>query len=70
MEGVYVEENYRKLGYGRLLISACEVWAKSLGCSEFASDCELDNEASLAFHLCCGFTEANRIICFSKKIIR
>lgn len=38
------------------------------GCTEFASDCELDNEASLAFHLKMGFAEANRIICFTKRI--
>ena len=29
----------------------CEKWAKGKGCSEFASDCELTNYESLAFHL-------------------
>ena len=37
-------------------------------CREFASDCELSNLESLAFHLRLGFVEANRIICFTKKL--
>lgn len=68
LEGVFVDDLYRKGGYGKLLVSACEVWAKEQGCTEFASDCELDNDASLAFHLHCGFAETNRIICFAKRI--
>ena len=38
------------------------------GKTEFASDCELDNSGSLAFHLKMGFAEANRIICFHKTL--
>ena len=37
-------------------------------CIEFASDCELTNIESLQFHLAIGFAEANRIICFTKKL--
>lgn len=68
LEGVFVEEGYRNCGYGKMLVCACEQWAREKGCTEFASDCELDNQKSLAFHLHTGFQEANRIICFSKKI--
>lgn len=68
LEGVYVEPAYRKQGCGKSLVKACEDWAKSKGCTEFASDCELHNSDSLAFHLRSGFTEANRIICFAKKL--
>jgi len=68
LEGVYVQENFRRKGGARKLLSACEDWARERGCSEFASDCELDNTESLAFHLRAGFTEANRIICFTKKL--
>ena len=32
------------------------------------SDCELENTHSLQFHLNVGFEEANRIICFTKKL--
>jgi len=58
----------RRRGYAAQLLSACENWAKEKGCREFASDCELDNAASLAFHLHSGFTEANRIVCFVKTL--
>lgn len=68
LEGIYVAEAYRKQGIAKALLTACESWAKTKGCSEFASDCELDNTQSLQFHLNVGFEEANRIICFIKKI--
>lgn len=68
LEGIYVADGYRKQGIARELLSACERWAKTKGCAEFASDCELDNTQSLKFHLNVGFEEANRIICFTKKI--
>lgn len=68
LEGIYVKEKFRNRGYAKELLRACEEWAKSKGCSEFASDCELDNENSILFHKAVNFTEANRIICFSKKL--
>ena len=68
LEGVYVAEGYRRNGYAAALLHACEQWAKEKGCTEFASDCELDNAESLRFHRAVGFTEANRIICFQKKL--
>ena len=68
LEGIYVADRCRKQGIARELLFACESWAKAKGCSEFASDCELDNVQSLQFHLNVGFKEANRIICFTKKI--
>ena len=42
--------------------------AREKGCAEFASDCPAENEASRAFHVKSGFSEANRIICFTKKL--
>lgn len=68
LEGIYVEDEYREQGVARALLSACESWAKAKGCTEFASDCELTNTDSLRFHLNVGFEEANRIICFAKRI--
>ena len=70
LEGIFVKEEYRKRGLARDMLVACQKWAKEQGCTEFASDCELDNEDSLKFHLKMGFKEANRIICFTKKEIR
>lgn len=68
LEGIYVAEEYRRRGIAAALLSQCEQWAKAKGCSEFASDCELNNADSLCFHLHAGFAEANRIICFTKRI--
>ena len=68
LEGIYVADGYRKQGVAKELLSACESWVKAKGCSEFASDCELDNVQSLQFHLNVGFEEANRITCFTKKL--
>ncbi len=68
LEGIFVEEAYRKQGHAKELLACCEAWTKEMGCTEFASDCELTNAESLAFHLKMGFEEANRVICFTKKI--
>ena len=68
LEGVYVDPAYQGKGVARQLVAACEDWARSLGCTEFGSDCELDNTASLAFHLAIGFEEASRTIWFNKKL--
>ena len=68
LEGIYVDERCRGRGFGRMLLCACEDWARDMGCTEFASDCELENTGSLAFHLKMGFGEANRVICFAKKL--
>ena len=68
LEGIYVLPEYRNRGIARALAALCEDWARARGCAEFASDCELDNTDSLAFHLRIGFDEVNRIICFAKKL--
>lgn len=68
LEGIYVEPAFRSRGIARELLHFCEAWARAKGCREFASDCELTNIESLHFHLHTGFREANRIICFCKKL--
>lgn len=68
LEGIYVDAAYRRSGVAWALLSACEDWAKSVGCTEFASDCEIDNHDSLAWHLKNGFAEMGRTIWFAKKL--
>ena len=68
LEGIFVADGCRKQGGAKALLAACESWARTKGCSEFASDCELGNSQSLQFHLRVGFAEANRIICFTKRL--
>ncbi|MBR1408214.1 MAG: GNAT family N-acetyltransferase [Clostridia bacterium] len=68
LEGVSVREGYRQQGIARKLVSECEQWAREKGCTEFASDCELTNTASLSFHLGIGFREENRLNCFKNFV--
>jgi aminoglycoside 6'-N-acetyltransferase I len=68
LEGIYVKKEFRLRGVSKELLIECEAWAKDKGCSEFASDCELNNTESLKFHLQVGFEEVNRIICFKKML--
>ncbi len=68
LEGIYVDDRWRRQGVAGALLRACEEWARSKGCTEFASDCELDNADSLRFHQSLGFGEAGRIICFTKRL--
>ena len=68
LEGIFVAPTHRHRGIAAALLRACEAWAREKGCTEFASDCELENTPSLRFHRSLGFTEANRIICFTKKL--
>ncbi len=68
LEGIFIKEGCRGKGYAKELLAECEAWAKCSGCHEFASDCEIDNIDSLRFHKAMNFTEANRIICFTKAL--
>ena len=68
LEGIYVKAPYRRMGVAGQLLHACEEWSMAMGCTEFASDCELDNMDSLRFHLQMGFEEMNRVICLRKKL--
>lgn len=70
LEGIYVIEKFRNKSIASMICQWCENWAIEIGCEEFASDCELSNRESLEFHLAIGFTEVNRIICFTKKLIK
>ena len=68
LEGIFIKEGCRGKGYAKKLLAECEAWAKCNGCQEFASDCEIDNIDSLHFHKDMNFTEANRIMCFTKAL--
>ena len=68
LEGIYVKAPFRHQGIATKLMKACEEWAKSEGCMEFAGKCQIDDEDGLAFHLKLGFKEASRIICFAKSL--
>ncbi|MBO6620736.1 MAG: GNAT family N-acetyltransferase [Balneola sp.] len=68
LEGIYVEESFRKTGIASKLIQRAEQWAKENGSSQLASDVEINNEQSIRFHNKSGFLEENRIVCFIKDL--
>lgn len=68
VEGIYVRPTHQQQGIGRALISRAEAWARERGSRELASDAELDNTQSEAFHHRAGFEEVDRVISFIKKL--
>ncbi|MGB0523827.1 MAG: aminoglycoside 6'-N-acetyltransferase [Flammeovirgaceae bacterium] len=68
VEGIYVNEQFRKHGLGQQLIELGCGWGKSMGCNQIGSDAELDNQPSISFHKKSGFQEMNRVVCFLKDL--
>jgi aminoglycoside 6'-N-acetyltransferase I len=68
LEGWFVMAEARHRGVGRKLVAAAEAWARSAGCTEFASDAEADNEESAAAHRALGFEDVGLIRCFRKGL--
>lgn len=68
LEGWFVEEAERRKGVGAALVAAAEEWGRAQGCTELASDAEIDNHESAAAHRAVGFTEVARIVCFRKTL--
>lgn len=69
LEGIYVKPAYRKTGIARQLVESGAAWCKAKGCLEMASDAEMNNLTSHAFHQSLGFEEVNRIVCFRKDLV-
>ena len=68
IEGLYVKPEFRRRGIAEKLVSHAKEWSKRCSCTELASDCTLDNEVSQAFHNSIGFTESNRIVCYTMQL--
>jgi aminoglycoside 6'-N-acetyltransferase I len=68
VEGWYVDAEVRGTGVGSALIRAAEEWARSQGCTEIASDTEVDNVSSAAAHRAVGFAETAIVRCFRKSL--
>ena len=68
LEGLYVVEKFRRQNIARLLVEAAENWSFNKGCTEFASDADIDNMDSMAAHTAMGFDEVSRVVCYRKSI--
>ncbi len=69
LEGWFVEEDYRRHGVGRELVKLAELWAKSRGCTEMASDAEINNSVSIVAHNKLGYAETSRLVHLRKELI-
>lgn len=68
LEGWFVEADARQGGIGGRLVAAGEAWARSLGCTEFASDTVAENELGATAHRALGFADAGLVRCFRKGL--
>lgn len=68
VEAVYVEPDFRETGIGKKLVETGEVWAREKGCTEYASDTDINNTHSINFHRNIGFREAGVNVCFIKDL--
>jgi aminoglycoside 6'-N-acetyltransferase I len=68
LEGLYILPAFRRHGIGRQLVRAGEQWAISHGCTEIASDAQIDNAISIELHKRMGYAEVERQVCFLKRL--
>jgi aminoglycoside 6'-N-acetyltransferase I len=68
VEGWYVVEDFRRQGIGAALLRAAEDWARAQGCTEMASDHQLDNQLSQRAHQALGFEAVERSVLYRKPL--
>jgi aminoglycoside 6'-N-acetyltransferase I len=68
LEGWYVDPDWRNKSIGRKLVEAAEKWAREKGCTEMASDTDLDYPLSPGAHARLGYHEVQRTIHFRKEL--
>lgn len=68
LEGIFVKPEFRRQGISRLLVAECIKWFEKQGCTEMASDAEIDNEISIKMHEALGFQSLKPIIQFTRVL--
>ena len=68
LEGIFVALEARRQGVARALVDAAAEWVRSKGCTEFASDADISNDASHRMHAALGFSETQRVVYFRKLV--
>lgn len=68
LEGIFIEENARGKGYGKRMIDYALLWAKSRGCTEMATDAEIQNIDAQKFHKKVGFRETYRVVNYKMEV--
>jgi aminoglycoside 6'-N-acetyltransferase I len=68
LEAWYVVPEQRRRGLGAKLVRAAERWAREQGCTEMASDADLENQVSHRVHGALGYEEVGRAVLFRKRL--
>ena len=68
LEGIAVAPSCRETGIAAALLAQLEDIAREAGITEIASDSRIDDAVGADFHLANGFSEAERVTCFVRKI--
>jgi aminoglycoside 6'-N-acetyltransferase I len=68
LEGLYVAPRARRQGVARTMLLAVRAWARARGCSELASDTQLENTLSQAVHARLGFTKTECVVYFNMPL--
>jgi aminoglycoside 6'-N-acetyltransferase I len=69
LEGWFVEAEYRQIGIGAGLVRYAEEWARAHGCTEMASDAEVNNLVSQQAHTRLGYAETSRLVHLRKELV-
>lgn len=68
VEAWYVEPDSRGQRTGAALMAKAEAWAASRGCTQMASDADVDNLAGRQAHVHLGYEEIARLSHFRKEL--
>jgi len=68
LEGIWVAQQRRRQGVGKLLIDHIRAFLTARGHGELGSDVLLENAESQAAHAAWGFAEVERVICYRKVL--
>ncbi len=69
LEGWFVDPAYRQNGIGGALVFYAEEWARMRGCTEMASDAEVNNTVSQEAHARLGYVETSRLVHLRKELV-
>ncbi|MGS0626460.1 GNAT family N-acetyltransferase [Photorhabdus sp. RM125S] len=67
---VYIIPELRRKGLVARLVTCINSWANDRGCTEMASDTDINNEESQNLHLSLGFMETERVVFSGSQLNR
>ncbi|MDT8368655.1 MAG: GNAT family N-acetyltransferase [Longimicrobiales bacterium] len=68
LEGIWVDEDARRVGIAQALVEEVVAWAHRRGLRELASDSEVGNHGARSFHEALGFEDAGTIVAWRRTL--